>query len=599
MIRFENKWPGTENANRYKLFGEVVVELVHRSSWDSYKCHALSTVTKLREMAISCRKVISRTVPKAGLKPTLEEVNSAFASDPVVSAILADKHLTSLDLSLSFSDPVEKILGRVELVQDIISGKYQSYCEKRVRDICSAQGSKVELQTIAKLYISYLVNSGFSKPYILEVAEEIFKSKSIGRCTPALLNRFFGRFDKADRKKFQVLISGRNSYIEFMANLFGLETYDEQTDLPTSPIRNLPETFGVGKKKKIAVFSGIPASDPFSAAKTADTILGVTKSFHYLHPSQAGGTADQVIYVIDEKAKSATRVDVRNLFQPHQHLRSRSSEPISVEGLTKYVFQNDRTGGRRRQDRLLRSLNSVALASNSSDLESRLVTIWSAFEALLPEPSKEEGKGVRITHFVPLIVPCACYDYLWANFNECYENCSKQFGRDFVDRISDHSDHEGSKGLANIMLGEKIGKRAILQSVNTSPLMLSRLGKLHDLVNNPNRLLRFWKVHEERVGWQIHRIYRERNDIVHKGAKSPFLEGLVENAYGYYRGVFLGLEAVDKRFNVNDPTRALELISELYKEKKSRVQNISQDKALERAEKKVQVQNVLFDDRLC
>lgn len=599
MISFNNNWPNTKNATRYKLFAELVVELVHSNSWDSYKCHTLSTVIKLQETAIYCEKIMDRTVPKGGLQPTIEEVNDAIRNDPIITGILREKKLSDLNLSLSFADPVEKTLGRVELLHDIASSVYQDFCEDSVRSICGEQGSKIQLQTITKLYISFLVNSGFSKSYILASADEVFKSKDIGRCTPTLLKRFFGHFDKDDRKKFQILFSGRASYIEFMANLFGLKTYKDQSALPTLPIENLPANFGAGAKKKIAVFSGIPASDPFSAAKAGETILGVTKSFHYLHPSQAGGSADRVIFVVDEKQNNATRVDVRNLFQPHQHLRSRSSEPISVEGLTKYVFQGNTRGNRSRQDRLLRSLNSVALASNSSDLESRLVTIWSAFEALLPEPSKEEGKRVRITHFVPLIVPCACYDYLWANFNECYENCAKQFGKDYVNCVVHHSGIKGAKGLASVMLGEKGGKEAILKQVNNSPLMLNRLGKLHNLINSPNKLLKYWKLHEERVGWQIHRIYRERNDIVHKGAKSPFLEGLVENSYGYYRGVFLGLEAVDKRFRVSDPTRALELISELYKAKKSNIEAISQDTKLESGDKKIRILDALFEDRLC
>ncbi|MEP5376669.1 MAG: hypothetical protein ABJQ14_12910 [Hyphomicrobiales bacterium] len=599
MISLNNNWPNTDNATRYKLFAELVVELVHSSSWDSYKCHTLSTVTKLREAAISCQKTIGRTVPKAGLQPIIDEINDAIASDLILVGILKDKKLANLDLTLRYSDPVEKILGRVELLLDIAENDYQEFCEAKVKTICTDQGSKINLQTVSKLYISFLVNAGFSKSYILACANEVFRDRDIGRCTPTLLQRFFGHFNRDGLRKFTLLFSGRSSYMEFMADLFGRQTFAEQSDLPNFPIGDLPPLFGSGSKKKIAAFSGIPASDPFSAAKAGETILGVTKSFHYLHPSQAGGGTDRVIYVVDEKRSKATRVDIRNLFQPHQHLRSRASQPTSVEGLAKYVFQGHSRKGRQRQDRLLRSLNSVALASNSSDLESRLIAIWSAFEALLPEPSKEEGKSVRITHFVPLIIPCACYDYLWANFNECYENCTKQFGDAFEDCVSHHSGSESAKGLASIMLGEKPAKDAVLQQVRSSPLMLSRMGKLHNLINKPSKLIKYWKLHEDRVGWQIHRIYRERNDIVHKGAKSPFLEGLVENSYGYYRGVFLGLEAVDKRFKVGDPTRALELISELYREKRTTIQGISQSEKLSSEQKKEQILDAIFEDRLC
>ncbi|MEP3465368.1 MAG: hypothetical protein ABJN65_05020 [Parasphingorhabdus sp.] len=110
MISLNNNWPNTDNATRYKLFAELVVELVHSSSWDSYKCHTLSTVTKLREAAISCQKTIGRTVPKAGLQPIIDEINDAIASDLILVGILKDKKLANLDLTLRYSDPVEKIL---------------------------------------------------------------------------------------------------------------------------------------------------------------------------------------------------------------------------------------------------------------------------------------------------------------------------------------------------------------------------------------------------------------------------------------------------------------------------------------------------------
>jgi hypothetical protein len=71
------------------------------------------------------------------------------------------------------------------------------------------------------------------------------------------------------------------------------------------------------------------------------------------------------------------------------------------------------------------------------------------------------------------------------------------------------------------------------------------------LEKNPLGLHRVWRIskdygsskdaiesitsHENKVRWQIHRIYRARNNLVHAGSVPSYLEGVVVNAFEYYR----------------------------------------------------------------
>jgi hypothetical protein len=598
MILLSSTWPNTENSIRYKLFAELVIELVHPSSWDSYKCHTLSTPTKIQEIIYTGRKVLNRSIPKPTIQLVVDEANQSIKNDPVLSRIMQKKNLVDVDFQISYSDSIEKILARSQLFIEVFQKQYQKECEQTIKDICLNLGSKSTLITVTKLYISYLVNIGFSKAYILSCAKEEFDSSDIRRCTVSILQRFFDNFNKSGERTYTIYICGRDSSIERISDLFALKAYDNQADMPGFPVTGIPASFGTGPRKKIVSFPRIKDSDPFSAARRVEMILGIIKSFHYLHPTQGNAKVDNVVFAVDDKKRTSTQIDLTNLFQPHQYLRSRSTAPVEVKGLRDYVFQRGKDGDKSGQSRVYSSLKSLALASNSTDSESRLVTLWSAFEALLPEPSKEDGKGVRITHFAPLILPCACYDYLWSNFKECYEDCSKQFGVGFTAALALGSETDGAKGLAKIMLSEKPKKQAILKLVASSPLMLNRLGKLHDLVNEPTKLLKYWKLHESRVEWQIHRIYRERNDLVHKGTSSPFLEGLVENAYAYYRSVFLGLEAVNNRFSVSNPTRSLELIGEMYKQKFRKISDMNQKKDIQLEEKRTKILDIIFNDRL-
>jgi hypothetical protein len=68
-----------------------------------------------------------------------------------------------------------------------------------------------------------------------------------------------------------------------------------------------------------------------------------------------------------------------------------------------------------------------------------------------------------------------------------------------------------------------------------NPLALHRLWKLQKDFSSPQSLKVALEEHERRVGWQLHRIYRARNSLVHSGTKASYLDSLVLNLDEYYR----------------------------------------------------------------
>lgn len=54
-----------------------------------------------------------------------------------------------------------------------------------------------------------------------------------------------------------------------------------------------------------------------------------------------------------------------------------------------------------------------------------------------------------------------------------------------------------------------------------------------DNFKNPKSLNKLLVQHEKKVSWQIRRIYRTRNIIVHSGRPPEFIHTLIENAHDY------------------------------------------------------------------
>src|SRR5690606_1853257 len=64
-------------------------------------------------------------------------------------------------------------------------------------------------------------------------------------------------------------------------------------------------------------------------------------------------------------------------------------------------------------------------------------------------------------------------------------------------------------------------------------LLNNRIQQLKKATTTPKILISNLEKHEERAAWQLRRIYRTRNLIVHSGQTAPYIEILIENLHDY------------------------------------------------------------------
>ncbi|MBU1284898.1 MAG: hypothetical protein KJ794_15950, partial [Gammaproteobacteria bacterium] len=64
-------------------------------------------------------------------------------------------------------------------------------------------------------------------------------------------------------------------------------------------------------------------------------------------------------------------------------------------------------------------------------------------------------------------------------------------------------------------------------------LLKDRVDYFKDLLSSPKKILTALENHEERLTWQIRRIYRARNIIVHSGLTPPYTKQLIEHTRDY------------------------------------------------------------------
>ena len=557
-----NKWPSTKNAEFFKLLGQRIVELTDPRSPDCYRVHALSTTMKLRELLVVSSYVLERQIPKVSLEPILKEVAEALQSDSVVKSILSELNLEITAILPAHLETTEEIQSKARLALSLLEASYQETCQKLLVEACNEHGSKKELLVLCKLYVSYLCGIGFHRRYIYEESMNSFYRRDFGRCSKHILLQFYKHFDATRRNKFQVVLAGSDRYSAFLKELFKIHVSDDPAGLKAEKGLVVPADFGQGPKKRIITLLELEGTDPYSIVAKIERLLELARSFLFLYPSTLKEELDDVAWVFDRRRTSNKFRIARKSVLSAQRGKSPTDgrERDLAQNFRDFAFAGHRSGASP-NDQLMRALSSAALAGDSSYPETQLVTLWSAFEALLPPPTKDDKSPARIVHFNGLVVPALASNYAASKFAAFYRDLTTRSRKEIKSILDDAFGDGGyEERLSRLLSGNQADAKDLYVAVSKNPLLVNRLFELHKFAQDPKLALRKIESHEDRLSWQIHRIYRERNQIVHSGRASPFLIPLVEHSFLYFRALTTRLENVFSRFGVTDPHGALQLL---------------------------------------
>lgn len=192
-------------------------------------------------------------------------------------------------------------------------------------------------------------------------------------------------------------------------------------------------------------------------------------------------------------------------------------------------------------ERILNALELHATALGSSEYRVRLVNLWSALECL---SATCKGSSVieRVCELVtPILVwrrPDKLVRYLaietqrFADFsgNHKYGVGFPRSKPDFVhpwDLMLTLAKPNGNSGLSEYF-----------DLIGSHPYLRFRAKRLWDLLSDPNELLKSQEASSKRVRWQLYRIYRARNILVHQGEEAPQFNALLDSLM-YYTSVVI------------------------------------------------------------
>lgn len=123
---------------------------------------------------------------------------------------------------------------------------------------------------------------------------------------------------------------------------------------------------------------------------------------------------------------------------------------------------------------------------------------------------------------------------------------------------------------------------SLMEQLNSTQLLMFRIQQYKNILSFGHSVKEFYERHAKRVAWQIMRIYRNRNMIVHDGSTLPFLSVILQNLHYYIDTIidtFCSMN--DKRFqDANSIIMKLMLNEQVYLSRLDTTKTFSRDNAI-------------------
>lgn len=525
-------WEIGSSYNGLRFFAELSKELLSFYSHDSFKVPTLNFHFLCYEIISTFADVDDEILDKGNLLPLFREFVVEYKKDPIVTELYGSKidnlfssktsegdyksNFAELEKNPTSEATLQKLRHSCEYLKEDLSrgARYFTCCIARIRELVltpNLEYAKLEtLYQYTRIVLTELINIGYSQEYIYSTVNNVFfnDEKPVNDAAESF-DSFVGKFTCKDRE-YVIYLPLNNFNIKKELSPFGGIEIEE----------NVYEMFG-GKYSyviKIRDRAKDPEKAKISAVSSVDFCLSITQYSKHNKKKCTFNYAE----VVD--------VDTKEVFElstsPTLISRQKRS-PIDIKKLAISCIDMGQP--------LFGAIGMHASAFSSKEPQNQLLNLWTAMEVLIPiERNGSMSKVVQIANAASTILSCGYIKSLIERLdNQLYESIGDEYN-ELLSDINAGADIRSHKLLAAIVLSKYSDVfDSICNCLENVPLCAYRMQQYKDCFSSCDRIKTFYYNHSKRVSWQIMRIYRSRNIIVHDGSAMPFLGVILQNLHFY------------------------------------------------------------------
>lgn len=531
-----------KNRKNLLMFIQSFEEVLFYYSFESYKLPALNSHFLCYDILQTRTNINQKSITEGNFIPLSEEFEDMLSTDIVIRQFIhtADMLLKKRDKLNSLVDYAKlenkaKISRYSEVAEYIveISSANSMYIttvfEMLMENLFSEKCDTVILERIyllTRILATELVNSGYSSEYISQELKKTFMNcdNEIKGDTQEIVE-FINLFS-FEKKTYQVFFGVNRETALVLGHI-----KDVTVKTPSKQLKNNLNLKHKGDRTAELI---VEAVDEYEAAERAygyiQTIIGLHRiSQHhrpvYIKPSTQ---INEVNEELEIKKSSIIRIG--------QNILLRANNESQLQS---YFFDDQLLNKVEPPESFFRAVSLHNSALDSKEPTNQLLDLWTAVETLVGFRAGDEDKINVVCNILTSILNRT---YIFCNVEQLYKDINMVLGDEFGLILNQIDDKEQNVlKLAEILAiqsNQDIYNELLLK-LEDYPLLQYRLELFskrifRDSKSVYNELLR----HKQKLRWQIMRIYRNRNMIVHNGEHMPYLNVILGNLHYYVDSMF-------------------------------------------------------------
>lgn len=529
-------WKYNQNLNCLLFFAQRMDELLFHHTIDTYRYSALSIRNIAVEFCNVYLDVKSGKLNEKNLSHILSEFTFRLAKDDISRYILSDYYVTHfLKHHLSW-DTKRQFENIKYIIRKLGNRVYYERVVEVLKSLIAENKQKKEIDKKTAIFVRELIDCGYNENYIFKVLHEVFFSSEVSSLDS--LERFFNRFD-FKKKKYDVYIG----FSTDISSLFPLFQKLEISDLKVTMIEVKSAPLGIKTKRQRTMlkFDAVDSLDMYSAFYRTEKISScIVDSYSFFrHDPSSIRTYGQVICE-DNRIET---IRPKNLLKYRVAALSREESKKNAESLFKILFANYHNFIC--FSKITRVHNAAVYSENTSD---SLLSLWSILESIVDDDVEtinmsEDYQGKRerskIRNVVLHVLPFLKSTYIEKLVRTCMSDIIG-WDRIFFDtHIADNPDLFGNNNIErtfSFLSFESADhlRNKLYSHTEEYPLLRYRIFSLAEQLKNSKGIKELINNHAQRVEWQLYRIYRARNYIIHDAQENIRMnQELVINLHSY------------------------------------------------------------------
>ncbi|AZV27809.1 hypothetical protein CT157_17935 [Pseudomonas syringae] len=531
-MRFDptDNWSDLKSLEGMLFFVQRIYELSYDQSDFSEKSLSTPAITIVTEL-LDAIEVEEHGVIK-GISTELqilkEELKEKISNDPIAKTLLGDKkerYLNSIE-----NENGKNLKNTLQVIYIKLStDKYWSLLKTEIIKIIDQHREKDKIKLLADTTFEFLTTYGYEKGTIYHLIKTIFFNNNNSEIIDSSsLHAFLQKFD-LKKTKFDVYFVCSNLFKEFSESCgnFGLKLIESKTPQYNEAIES--KFFkNLQSKKSFMLCEGVMALDYLHAMREAESKISLISDLFVLFHHKKKPWFSDYCLVYNHKKEQVFNLNFST--NPMSKLNeggiddAKSFFPVFLEyfSLAPESFK-----------RFTRGVELHALSLETKESSSQILNLWICLESLLIT-----GKGTHISTVeksVKTIVSNYTLREQLTNLYDLLEKWNIEKTNEVTEKLPEIWKEDNQlKTLALVGLKEyKDLAVELLSEMDSYPLLRYKFMKLVRDYQNPKNIEELKRHSERKTSYDIRRIYRIRNKIVHQGVLDNKSEQIVSIAHHY------------------------------------------------------------------